>query len=138
MVKKRPCRICHRWFQPDRRIGDRQRACPRSECQAERRKRAQAAWRKRHPEYAIAWRIGRWAADEDRDLPRVPPPLPRVPWDLAKDEFGTQGTEILGCLGRLLVWHAKDLMKGQVPGSTGGSPRVLMDVAKDEIGGVPA
>src|SRR6266545_1010681 len=88
MVKKRPCRICHRWFQPDRRVGDRQRACPRSECQAERRKRAQAAWRKRHPEYAIAWRIGRWAADEDRDLPRVPPPLPRVPWDLAKDEFG--------------------------------------------------
>jgi hypothetical protein len=33
----------------------------------------------------------------------VPAPLTRLPWDLAKDEFGAQGADFLGAFGRLLV-----------------------------------
>ncbi len=100
------------------------------------RKKTQAAWRERNPEYAIAWRLQR--RGEDAAGPRVPRPLNRVPWDIAKDEFGAQGAEILGCFGRLLVLHAKDEMKRQGGGSTGGSPQVSPSAPKAEIGGVAA
>ena len=47
MVRKRPCRVCRRWFQPDPRAGDRQRVCSRPECQQERHRRNCVAWRDR-------------------------------------------------------------------------------------------
>ena len=39
ILKKRPCRICRRWFLPDRRAGDRQKVCSGKECQRERHRR---------------------------------------------------------------------------------------------------
>ena len=50
--RKKPCRICRRWFRPDARVGERQRACGKPECQAARRQKTQADWRKRNPDYA--------------------------------------------------------------------------------------
>lgn len=37
--RKRPCRICRRWFDPHPRVGDRQRVCSKPECQRERHRR---------------------------------------------------------------------------------------------------
>jgi hypothetical protein len=31
--RKRPCRICGKWFNPDSRLGERQRTCGNKECQ---------------------------------------------------------------------------------------------------------
>jgi hypothetical protein len=45
---------------------------------------------------------------------RVPAPLERLPWDLAKDEFGRQGADFIGVLGRLLVDVTKDEIRVQV------------------------
>ena len=50
-VRKKPCRVCRRWFQPDPRVGDRQRVCGKPECQTARRQKTQADWRKRNPDY---------------------------------------------------------------------------------------
>lgn len=50
MVRKRPCRICRRWFQPEPRAGDRQHVCSRDECQRERHRRACSDWRGRTAE----------------------------------------------------------------------------------------
>jgi len=44
MSRKRPCAICRRWFQPDARVGARQRCCKRPECQRERHRRACQRW----------------------------------------------------------------------------------------------
>ena len=49
--RKRPCRFCRRWFQPDPRLGSRQYACSRAECQAVRQKANERAWLDRHPGY---------------------------------------------------------------------------------------
>jgi hypothetical protein len=50
----------------------------------------QADWRRRNPEYAAAYRIQQRSlkADEggDPEPLRVPPPLDRLPWDVAKDQ----------------------------------------------------
>jgi hypothetical protein len=71
-TRKRPCCICRHWFRPDPRVGVRQRACRKVECQAARRRQTQAAWRARNPDYFIARRIQERGA---------------LPWDLAQDQF---------------------------------------------------
>src|ERR1019366_1253336 len=48
-ARKRPCAICRRWFRPDARIGSRQHACGKPECQTSRRQKTQASWRRRNP-----------------------------------------------------------------------------------------
>src|SRR6266849_4538545 len=72
-ARKRPCAICRRWFRPDA-LGDRQHACGKPECQTRRRQKTQASWRRRNPEYAIAWRIDQRAAQT-----QPPPEVMRLP-----------------------------------------------------------
>lgn len=44
-ARKRPCRICRRWFLPAPRAGNRQYACSSPDCQRERHRRSCARWR---------------------------------------------------------------------------------------------
>ena len=109
-ARKRPCSICRRWFRPDARVGARQHACGQPGCQTARRQKTQASWRRRNPSYAIAYRIDQRAA---RKVPepeplRVPAPLNQLPWDLAKDQFGPQGTDFIGIMASLIVRTMKD------------------------------
>jgi len=83
------------------------------ECQAERERVQQAAWRARNPDYGRARRLLALADVEDADPPAPPRPLDRLPWDLAQTEFGTQGTEFLGQFGRVLVRHAQTQKEAQ-------------------------
>lgn len=112
---KRPCRICRRWFRPDRRVGSRQHACGRPECQISRRKKTQASWRVRNPDYFIAWRIqARHAvATQSKPATRLPPPLSHLPWDIARDAFGSKGACFVGMMGSLMLKSAKDQFRVQ-------------------------
>jgi hypothetical protein len=47
---KRPCSICHKWFQPDVRQKKRQKTCGRSKCQKELHRRNCRNWNKRNKE----------------------------------------------------------------------------------------
>lgn len=119
-ARKRPCTICRQWFRPDARIGDRQRACGKPGCQAIRRQKTQANWRKRNPEYAAAYRIQQRAIARDPPAEplRMPPPLNQLPWDLAKDQFGAQGADFIGVMGGLLLRAGKDQFRAYVAEST--------------------
>ena len=117
---KKPCCICRRWFRPDGRIGSRQHACSRRECQAARRKKTQARWRARNPGYFIANRIQ--ARNEAGSRPRPPTllhPLSDLPWDIARYEFGAKGADFIGVMGSLLLQAAKDQFRAQIVDSTG-------------------
>jgi hypothetical protein len=109
-ARKRPCRICRRWFRPDPRIGGRQRACGKPECQRLRRQKTQAGWRQRNPEYGAAYRIQQRALQTHPPAEplRMLPPLTKVPWDLAKDQFGAEGADFIGVLSGVLLRVAKD------------------------------
>lgn len=90
-------------------MGARQRACAAPACQRERRAQTQAAWRAANPDYFTARRLQARAAAPSRLAPlRVHPPLDRLPWDLAQDQFGVQGTDFLGVFGQVLVRYAQD------------------------------
>jgi hypothetical protein len=129
--RKRPCRICRRWYLPSSRQGDRQRVCSSEACQGERRRQTQARWRAENPEYFTARRLaklpGREAAEAVAaaaptdaapavtmpEPSRVGAPLDRLPWDVAQDEFGAKGAEFIAVLGRLLNKPRQDAMRSQ-------------------------
>ena len=136
MSKRRPCRICGRWFHPDPRVGSRQRACGRLECQRKRREKTQAAWRSENPEYFLRRRLQRRAnaaraAEDAVEYPkklqasegegevrrpeplRVPRVLAPIPWDLAQDEIGVAATDFLAVTAQLLVKVAQDQRSGK-------------------------
>jgi hypothetical protein len=136
--RKRPCSICRRWFRPDPRVGDRQHACHQPECQAARRKETQANWRAHNPEYAAGYRIQQRDAQEPPPEPlRVPPPLNRLPWDLAKDAFGPKGADFIGVMGTLILRTAKDQFRAYVVDPTGVASTLPPAGAKDQIPPAP-
>src|SRR6266849_10245015 len=106
-ARKRPCAICRRWFRPDARVGDRQHACGKPECQTKRRQKTQASWRHRNPGYAIAYRIDQRATQTEppSEVMRLPAPLNQLPWEFAKDQFGPQGADFIGLMGALVKPH---------------------------------
>jgi hypothetical protein len=109
-ARKRPCMICRRWFRPNPRVGVRQHACGKPECQTRRRQKTQASWRRRNPGYAITYRIDRRAAPTQRppEALRLPAPLNQLPWEFAKDQFGVQCADFIGVMGALMIRSAKD------------------------------
>ena len=109
-ARKRPCRICRRWFRPDSRVGVRQRACHAPECQTARRQKTQASWRSRNAGYAIAWRIDRRAtqAPQPPEPLRLPAPLNQLPWEFAKDQLSAQDIDFIGVMGALILRTTKD------------------------------
>src|SRR5260370_16145909 len=117
---KRPCCTCGHWSRPDPRVGGRQRACGKAECRAALRQKSQASWRRRNPGYAIAYRLDQRAAQTEppAEVLRVPAPLDRLPWEFAKDEFGSQRADFIGVLGALMVRTAKDEFRAYLLDST--------------------
>ena len=120
-TKKRPCTICRRWFRPDARVGVRQRACTKPECQTARRLKTQASWRNRNQGYAIAWRLDRRAtqAQQPPEALRLPKPLNQLPWEFAKDQFGVQGADFIGVMSTLILRAAKDQIRAYLLDPTG-------------------
>ncbi len=124
-ARKKPCRICRRWFQPDVRVGERQLVCGKPECQTARRQKTQAGWRKRNPDYAIAWRL-------DQRATQIPvperfsfaAPLNQLPWNVAKDQFGAQGADFIGVMSALILRAAKDEIRPYLSDLTGLPSRV--------------
>jgi len=134
--RRRRCTVCGELFQADRRVGTRQRACSRPECQQKRRRETQGRWRERSPDYfmdrrlrlraaearaaaASASQAGRSAGLSRRPAPlAVPAELRRIPWDLAQDEIGVQVTDFVAVVACLLVRIAKDQRLHQVVDSS--------------------
>jgi len=133
-TSKKPCRICRRWFRPNVRVGMRQRTCSRPECQTARRKKTQAAWRARNPDYFVAWRSEERAGSKRAPEPlRLPSPLSNLPWDIAQEEFGVKGADFIGVMGTLLLRATKDQFEGQVIDSSVDPATLPLTPAKDQF-----
>ena len=114
-ARKKPCCICRCWFRPDPRVGLRQRACRKPDCQVARRKKKQKEWRKGHLDYFVARRIqGRNQEERPPEPLELPPPLNQLPWDIAQDEFGAMGADFIGVLGAVLLRTAQSQFKAYV------------------------
>jgi hypothetical protein len=138
-MKKRPCSFCRKWFEVDRRVGKRQRACAAEECQRKRRAQTQATWRAGRPDYnyerLLAERVAEQAkTNRDLDPLPLPRPLDRLPWQRAVDEMGPEMADFIGIFGKVLVRSAKDEIRSQLADLAGKYPGVPPAGAKDQIG----
>jgi hypothetical protein len=130
--------FCRQWFRPNERVGPRQRACSKPECQTARRKKTQAKWRAENPEYAAGYRIQQRGAQEQPPEPlRLPPPLSQLPWDLAKDEFGQKGSDFIGVMGSLLLRSAKDQLRSYIVDPTRVASPLRLPAEKDQFPPAP-
>ena len=109
-TKRRPCTICRRWFQPEPQVIARQRTCKDPVCRAALRRKTQASWRNRNPEYAATRRLDQRAnqTKPPAEPLRLPPPLDKLPWEAAKDEFSPYGLDFIGVALALILRAAKD------------------------------
>ncbi len=49
--RKRPCRICRKWFSPDPRVGERQKTCGRQDCQNKWHAKKCVEWNSKNSPY---------------------------------------------------------------------------------------
>jgi len=133
---KKPCCICRIWFRPNVRVGKRQRTCGRTECQQALKKKRLAKWRARNPDYFIARRIQERSKTERTPEPlRLPPPLSKLPWDIAQDEFGVKGADFIGAMSSVVLRAAKTQICREVVDSTRDPGRLPPSVAKTQFRG---
>lgn len=139
--KKRPCSVCRCWFQPDVRVGDRQRTCGAVECKRARHARADRAWRAANPDYDRARRWGE-AIEAAKAEPRSAPPAPSapapmsgVPWEVVQDEMRVEGRVILAGVVRVMGLFVQDEIRRQVFEIAPGVARHARGTAQDEMEG---
>ena len=104
MPKKRPCRMCGKWFEPHPRAGDRQRTCSEPECQRERNRKACRRWRAKHdtPSHRLRRNIRAVKADSPEDC--VSPVTPDQ-WRAMRHAVQPEVLVVLQELVRLLdIW----------------------------------
>jgi len=99
-----------------------------------RRRKQQAAWRARHPDYFADRRIQVRMVLEDRPGPlRLPPPLDQLPWDIAQSQFGAQGDDLLGVMGELLLRSAQLALAAFVRQAEQGTWRTFLPLGGEVL-----
>lgn len=134
MGRKRPCRICGKWFEPQPRAGQRQRACGSEDCRRERHRRACVAWHQAHPDYDRERRLReRVRVDVAVGEPLNRDPLAEIAWDTARDAVGLEVAVIVEETGKVLAMWARDAVHQQTAEITRKLAKVLPRPARDEI-----
>lgn len=126
MRRKRPCRICRRWFLPHPRAGDRQRVCSGASCQRERNRRSSAAWRARNGEEERADRLRARLVKQGEAEPAkvgLEDPRLRIDFGAARTAVGLEATVFVEETAGVLWWWARNAVLQQGTGITGKSPK---------------
>ena len=124
MARKRPCRICRKWFTPHPRAGDRQHVCSEADCQEKRHRQACASWRRRHPDYDREERLRRrlrTGGGVDASA-LTADPLRGIDWGAARDAVGLEVAVAIEETGKVLHLWARDAVRSQVVGGSRHAP----------------
>jgi len=129
---KRPCSICHKWFQPDVRQKDRQKTCGRSKCQTELHRRNCHDYNKRNKEESANNYLGKKLEQVEpkivKENNKKPPPdaihpkvsqiplLPASPFVLPVEiiikEYGVRNMVIIHYLVRKIITQLQSQDRG--------------------------
>jgi hypothetical protein len=121
-------------FDQIQRVGLRQRACGQPDCQAVRRVQTQKSWRDRNRDYFIARRIQvRGSQDRPPEPLRLPPPLNRLLWNIAQDEFGVKGADFIGVSAEPYLGLRKTQFRAYPIESTGLADTLHPNPVQDQI-----
>ena len=115
--RKRPCRVCGKWFMPNPRLGDRQKTCGAEECQRRRHTDKCAQWNRQNRTYFkeihLKKRLQSQSSSDAQNAPpsspparanrpqKGPPPL-HLPLRIIQEEIGVQQSVIIEYIVRVL------------------------------------
>lgn len=121
-IKKRPCRICRKWFIPNPRVGDRQKTCGCDECKQEWRNKKCAQWnRKNRATFQTNYLDKKLQAvknqeiSSDKPLPQVPQfdKNAKLPQELIQEVIGAQEFVIARYLSQVLLRSVQEVIRTQ-------------------------
>lgn len=137
MRRKRPCRVCAKWFLPHARAGARQKVCSAEGCQRERHRRNCADWRDRYPDYDRETRLRARLEPEPKPGAARPAldPVGEIAWDAARDVVGLEVAVITQVAAEVLVSWTRDAVGWKALEITGESAGHGGQRARDEIAG---
>lgn len=122
IVKKRPCRICRRWFRPDPRVGDDQMTCGDPRCKKEWHRRKCAEWNRKNREYyreiylkkkilATEEKNQKGTIEQDK-IPRTRLRL-GLPWEEIQEAMGVKQLVIIEYIIQVLMKRFQEVIKVQ-------------------------
>ena len=87
--RKRPCKICRKWFMPDVRQAGRQKTCSAG-CSKELHRRSCADWNSRNAAYFKSNYLDKKLQQDGRSPPDMPQPRInlKLPRDIIADKIG--------------------------------------------------
>lgn len=125
VAKKRPCRICLKWFVPSVREGTRQEVCNHPECQKERHRRNCQEWRRKNPGWDHAGRLRGRIRVEDSEEAREKirkNPLAGFRWDQVRDAVGRNVAVVVEETCDEVAAFARGMAAERIGPKTGGKP----------------
>ena len=125
--KKRPCRICRRWFLPNARVEDRQMTCGDPTCKREWHRRKCQQWNRANRDYFRANYLQKKleAAQSDKSAKAHTRASPErfsksgLPLQFVQEVIGVQHLIIIEYLAQLLMRRFQEVLRGQVVVTTG-------------------
>ena len=137
--RKRPCRICRKWFRPDPRQKGRQYTCGDPGCQRERHRRNCDTWRQRNPDYDRESRLRERLKRGKEKGPYVE--LSQgINVGVARDALGLQRYVVIDEIGKVLLDMTRDALCPQpsvYKGKIGGLPPVELRDGMESDHGPP-
>ena len=126
--RKRPCRICKRWFLPNPRLKGRQKTCGDHQCQKQWHRKKCKEWNRKNADYFKSNYLHKKieaATDGDKVLRTLPadrissvPPKSRIKSGLpvanVQEVIGIQHTIIIEYLAQLLIRRYHNALKQQL------------------------
>jgi len=114
--KRRPCRICGRWFTPHPRLKDRQKTCADAHCKREWHRRKCAQWNKDNADYFKSNYLQKKLEVTPVRKSRIRSGLPLV---FVQEVIGLQPLVILEYLVQLLQRRFQEVIRMEVAVGTG-------------------
>lgn len=118
IFKKRPCKICRRWFRPNPRVGDSQMTCGNAYCKREWHRKKCAQWNKDNREYFKGIYLEKKLKDvhNPTGLTRVqhtPYPNLKLPRQEIEEVIGQEQLIIIEYIMQLFFTHFKEEIKAK-------------------------
>ncbi len=119
--KKRPCRICGKWFSPNPRVGERQKTCGSKDCQRKWHAKKCSEWNRAHPEYFQEIYLSKKldaAAPPNAEIEPHSADFPvssgKLPRKVIQEVIGAQQLIIIEYVNRLLLKSFQEVISRQL------------------------
>ena len=130
VFKKRPCRICRRWFLPDPRLKDRQMTCGDPGCKKEWHRKRCLEWNRNNSEYFktnyLQKKLDVATQNKEALHSGSSPPGPQksrlktgLPCVFIQEVIGIQHLIIIEYFGQLLARRFQEVLRRQPSVNTG-------------------